>query len=182
MGEIYSNATGVLIWTGGELDGLSEMKISLSQPVPFDYPHLGILGQLHCRLWLSRGWTIQEAVLAKEAFLIAGTSSLLLEDIELAWACIPDSYMDETMERCRLGRDTFAIVIALRKGNSARRRDYGFHGLLNNFGGVQTSDARDHIYAFLGLNQDPRITIKPSYHASISKTSTSSTRAMIEGT
>lgn len=31
MGEIYRNAESVLIWTGGKLDGLSEMKTRLSQ-------------------------------------------------------------------------------------------------------------------------------------------------------
>src|SRR5579871_2550354 len=72
MGEIFSNATGVLIWTGGELDGLSEMKTQLARPDNFERSHIETLVQLHCRPWFSRGWTVQEAVLAKMAILLAG--------------------------------------------------------------------------------------------------------------
>lgn len=182
MGEIFSNATGVLIWTGGELDGLSEMKTQLSRPDDFDKSHIETLIQLHCRPWFSRGWTIQEAVLAKTAILIAGACLLLLEDIERAWHKKNISYSGDQLDRCRIGKASFEIIIALRKGLLARFHDSGFDGLLNSLGDTRTSDARDHVYAFLGLKHDPRIVIRPDYNASIGEAFTNATRAIIEGT
>ena len=182
MGEIFSNATGVLIWTGGELDGLSEMKTQLSRPDDFERSHIETLIKLHCRPWFSRGWTIQEAALAKTAILIAGACLLPLEDIERAWHKKNISFSRDQLDRCRIGKASFDIIIALRKGVLARFHDSGFDGLLNSLGDTQTSDARDHVYAFLGLKHNPRMVIRPNYNASIGEAFTNATRAIIEGT
>jgi hypothetical protein len=184
MGEIFSNATEVLIWTGDELDGLSEMKTQLSRPDDYDksrISHIETLIQLHCRPWFSRGLTIQEAVLAKRAILIAGACLLPLEDIERAWHK-KNILFPPDMARCQIGKASFDIIIALRKGLWARFHDSGFDGLLNSLGDTQMSDARDHVYAFLGLKHDPRIAIRPDYNVSIGEAFTNATRAIIEGT
>ncbi|KAH7074109.1 heterokaryon incompatibility protein-domain-containing protein [Paraphoma chrysanthemicola] len=182
MGEIFSNATEVLIWTGGELDGLSEMKTQLARPDGLNWSHIETLVELHCRPWFSRGWTVQEAVLAKKATLIAGTSLLPLEDVEQAWRKKNNLYSKDQLDRSEIGRRSLEVIMALRKRVSAPLLDSGFDGVLNSLGNIQTSDPRDHVYAFLGIKQDPRIIIRPDYNASTSEVFSDAARAIIEGT
>lgn len=181
LGDIYGTATEVLIWMGDELNGLSEMKAQLARPDDFEMSHIETLNQFLCRPWFGRGWTIQEAVLAEAAILIAGASSLSLEDVEGALAKKNNWYSREQLKRSRIGRQVFEIILALRQKGPAKSFDSGFDGLLNSLGDTQTSHSRDHVYAFLGLNEDARIIINPDYNASVCEKFTNLTRAVIQG-
>ncbi|KAK0750157.1 heterokaryon incompatibility, partial [Schizothecium vesticola] len=79
MGEIYSNSHKVIIWTGGEIQGLQlavDTYISPGRQICERGYYLGALAksldvyaeplrQLLLRPWFRRAWVIQEAVLAK---------------------------------------------------------------------------------------------------------------------
>ncbi|KAH7380168.1 heterokaryon incompatibility protein-domain-containing protein [Pyrenochaeta sp. MPI-SDFR-AT-0127] len=182
MGEIYSCALEVLIWTGGDIDWFPEMKKRLPHSDALDLHHIEALVQLFCRPWFSRGWTIQEAVLANVATVIVGSCLLSLEDLKRAWHRESNKYSGYQLRSCQVGVASFEVINSLRNDRSARFRDSGFDGLLNGLGDTRTSDVRDHVYAFLGLNQDRRIKITPDYNASACEVFINTTRAIIEGT
>jgi hypothetical protein len=58
-----------------------------------------------------------------------------------------------------------------------------FHALLSSVAPeALTSDPRDRIYAFLGLNRDPRILLEPNYAVGLTQTLIETTIAIIRGT
>jgi hypothetical protein len=182
MGKIYSNATEVLIWTGEELGGFSELETQLAKPGRLDDCYVETLVQLICRPWFTRGWIVQEAVLGKTTTLIAGTSWLPLDDVGQAWSKPKFSVPARHRDAIHVGRTSIINIMALRKRKSVPDLEFGFDGLLNSFGDSQISDPRDHVYAFLGLKYDARIVIEPDYNASVGEVFTDTTRATIEGT
>lgn len=204
MGEIYSNAASVLIWSGGRLAGLSEIKSSsslLGADDPFKKCHAETLTQVLFRPWFSRGWTVQEAVLARKAIFVAGPYLLPLEDLELALRNPNISYSAKQLERSRTGRYSFLVTMNLRRSREALRSEGGktshdpvwlrcypriqypsFDTLLNGLGDTQLCDPRDHVYAFLGLKIESGIIIRPDYEISIARAFTNATRAIIQGT
>ncbi|PVH99482.1 heterokaryon incompatibility, partial [Periconia macrospinosa] len=82
MGEIYQSALEVLVWTGQEVNELSETfkkSAQISARVErdlsrigkdtLDKKHVRKITELLCRPWFSRGWVIQEAVMGKKVLL-----------------------------------------------------------------------------------------------------------------
>lgn len=183
MGDIFSNALEVLIWTGGEIKGLEKVlkrseKLDNGGKVSLKRSDMKPIMELLRRSWFSRGWVIQEAVMAKEALVMAGSCVFTIIDLVSAW--IIQNPHPEPAD-VRIGGATFEMIMALRQ-NSLVNFGFGFDGLLNGCGNVQTTDPRDHVFAFLGLNPDPRITIIPQYDASVAEVFTNAARAMVQGT
>ncbi|KAK1831041.1 heterokaryon incompatibility protein-domain-containing protein [Podospora conica] len=105
MGEIYSDCQRVIIWTGGEIQGLQlavDTYSSLSRRMadaslsdspsefPFDeetpfhdrYPvDVEPVWRLLQRPWFERAWVVQEAVLPNTAVVLAGSCQLAIEDL-----------------------------------------------------------------------------------------------------
>jgi hypothetical protein len=115
MGLIYTHATNTLIWLGDE-DGqnpslafetmeyvYARLQMSDAEVTPDDFERLDFplathrawhaIRQLLQRPWLSRLWTIQEAVLSRNLFVMCGDATVNWEDLA-AWCYV--------LQHCRL--------------------------------------------------------------------------------
>lgn len=178
MGEIYKGAEEVMIWLGEETSGTRRMTSHIRVPRYLtDGDYLEMV-ELFRRPWFGRAWVVQEAVLAKEATCIVGTCVIPLADLWRAAKC----YWDDG-----LWKEYHASYYFLSGIRSLREEErepgsiaLDFDVLLGRVGDCQTSDPRDHIYAFLGLKGGARLGIVPDYALPTSQVFTSVTRAMIE--
>ena len=99
MGEIYSNAKDVIIWTGEEIEDLPRMKDVSALPDAFSDNNLEALYQLLCRPWFRRAWVVQEAVLAKTATVVAGSCRIPLLELFRAWSKEGNHWTSEQLEQ-----------------------------------------------------------------------------------
>jgi hypothetical protein len=145
---------------------------------------LGLVSILK-RPWYSRAWIFQEVVLSSNLILIIGGIEItLLTLAEAVHACFLDldrssgrSYV-VSISHCR---DIQELAERICKSSEEKQQE-AFSCLLDKLGGKQTSDARDHVYAYLGFLSDSSISILPDYNSSIESTFIQCTRAIINGT
>jgi hypothetical protein len=206
MGEIYSNCHKVIIWTGGEIkglqlavdtyippgrqvcEGISEseaLRNAKKSPV-----HPEPLHQLLVRPWFRRAWVIQEAVLPKAAVVVvAGSCQMTLE--ELFWiTCWPRilQLTDKRRRDFQASKVVLDTIITLKDPSKTqtaefRTGDHGFDSLvIDSLASSHASDPRDHVYAFLGFQKDPNISIVPDYTLSVTDAFTRAASAVIKGT
>lgn len=206
MGEIYSNSHKVIIWTGEEIKGL---RLAVDTYLPpgraicedvLDWEILdklcdvdaSPLHRLLLRPWFRRAWVVQEAVLAKVAVVVAGSCQLTIE--ELCWTmCWPSTFLGSGEESAtkaefyssKIVLDTiFGLRHPTKNGTATfRGADRGFDSLImDSLGRNHTSDPRDHVYAFLGFQKDPNVSIVPDYSLSVAEAFTRAASALIQGT
>ena len=159
------------------------MKDVTALPDAFSDNNLEALYQLLCRPWFRRAWVVQEAVLAKTATVVAGSCRIPLLELFRAWSKEGNHWTSEQLEQIFDASITLETIQALRTDCEIPPGwEPGFDALLNRLGNAQASDLRDHVYAFLGLRNDPRISIAPDYTLSTSQVFTRMARAVIEGT
>jgi hypothetical protein len=187
MGKIYTFASSVLIFIGSDNGGLGESAASLatelsrmivdkcvvarSEPDGFPYPspddpfladsRWESLIELQHQPWFTRGWVVQEAVLAQDARILWGNVEFKYLDLmrSILWI----------IRRGRGGRASLMgnITTSTRFHIEAIKARYKselqplisskeppvqkFYKTLHNARGLELTDARDRIHAFLGL-------------------------------
>jgi Heterokaryon incompatibility protein (HET) len=183
MGDIYRNASRVIVWLGPEGDGAERVDrvfqdfentgvgsaddTTLREAFIYS-PEAHINRQAMISVmklpWFERAWVVQEFTIAREAILVHGT---------FRWD--PDTMFLVTCQFRDLGRESFCGF--LRSETSYLRRNHpfqvmrnvkmipeAFYSLLSRMTGLcKASEERDLVYAFLSLNRDHRIQIRPDY-------------------
>lgn len=130
------------------------------------------LRELLLRPWFQRAWVVQEAVLGNTTVVVAGSCQLSIE--ELAWATDCRVMFDRPARgsiamfcdsiHSKLVLDTmFALrhpTLSAILGLVSLAQDGGFDSLiLDSLAANRASDPRDHVYAFLGFQNDANISI-----------------------
>lgn len=187
MGEIYSGALRVLVWTGSEIKGFS-VAMSRSSKLnersrykSLSKRHRKAIDGLFGQSWFRRGWVIQEAVMAKSITFVSGNCAFSAADLSSAQRQTYNGIEYGVDSMTFKGYCAFSSIMVLR-GRSTHEIDESFDQLLVSFAENKTSDLRDQVYAFLGLARDPRILINPDYGAPVSIVYSDTARAIIEGT
>lgn len=180
MGEYFSEATTVLVWlwsstTGSDtaldqppqfvrtITALPENIFpshhslqSLKLPVSSDFIWHG-LGDILCRRWFSRMWTLQEAALEKQAFVYCGLKKVSLGP----WGAVIEALADHDMfhlvtcppelEESWTDHYAKASVIPLVHTMIGSGHTSAPYSLLRAFRARGTSEPVDAVYAILGL-------------------------------
>ncbi|KAM5349323.1 hypothetical protein ACJ41O_005828 [Fusarium nematophilum] len=183
MGEIYRKACRVFVWLGPEGDGAervdrifhdfeksrlnSTTDTALREAFIFSLEaHLNRQAMISIMKlpWFERAWVVQEFMLAREAILAHG---------RFRWH--PDTMFLVTCLFRDIGRESFSEFLDheisyLRKNHpfqimrNNKEIHEDFHSLLSRMSSnCKVSEPRDLIYAFLALNKDHRIQIRPTY-------------------
>lgn len=183
MGDIYRNAMEVIIWAGEEIEGLDRVACLAGRKEKYSNDNLEALSRLLHRPWFMRSWVVQEAALAKTASVLTGSCQITFLDLFQAWNKDGNHWTEKQMSGIFNSSITLRAIMALRADcERPRLWEPGWDALLNHLGDTQTSDPRDHIYAFLGIKNDLRISIIPNYALSTSEVFAVATKAIIDGT
>jgi hypothetical protein len=171
---------------------LRNRQMSVSQ----DYHELAV-GQLHKHLgseWFSRAWVYQEVVLSKQSKIILGESVVSLKGLDYickAIKQIEDGPLSTNLNQVILDAKGLQIVAMMQRSwhdwhlldrqspTTSRRFEEFLSAVAPE---MKTSDPRDRVYAFLGLNRDPSIQIEPDYSYTSDQVLISTTKAIIQGT
>lgn len=133
----------------------------------YELPKMGDVGykailRLLGREYLSRGWILQEAVLAKKSTLHVGTASFEFMDFLRALMCCQSLGFE-----VKSGADSAMRLIsiaAMRIARSKNQREELLTLLLRTRT-TTTTDPKDKIYCLLGLSEDANaLKIVPDYH------------------
>ncbi|KAF2448827.1 HET-domain-containing protein [Karstenula rhodostoma CBS 690.94] len=212
MGQIYTSCARVLVWLGRMrtpgVEGLSAEDIGRGQ-VPKDtiVPKMSPMRHLLHGLrkaagsggsptgsfweellqlpWFQRAWVFQEVVLPPSAMFILATTSTLPDQART----ISLSEL-HTKVKDIAGADAAAVdnirIMYLRysehRSNTAHPRSPIEQTLSHLAPRAKTSEPLDRLYAFFGLNPDPRINLTPSYDSSLEAAMMDTATAIVEGT
>lgn len=169
-----------------------DVDLHLRNPNPATFEPLR---ELLLRPWFQRAWVVQEAVLGNTTAIVAGSCQLSIQ--ELAWTTDCRVMFDRPARssvarfcdsiRFKIVLDTmFALrhtTLSSSLGLVSLAQDSGFDSLImDSLATNRASDPRDHVYAFLGFQNDPNISIVPDYSLSVTETFTRAANAMIKGT
>jgi hypothetical protein len=133
--------------------------------------------------WFTRAWIYQEIVLSPKATFVVGR--LAVSSIELYWIAKVVSQRHPS-----LIPGMVALPIMIRAWADwvpwtcrSIHRSTQFDTLLSTLGSkALTTDPRDRIYAFVGLNRNPKILIEPDYAVELNEVLIDTAIAMIRGT
>ncbi|KAF2964103.1 hypothetical protein GQX73_g9476 [Xylaria multiplex] len=122
--------------------------------------------------WFTRTWIIQEVTLSRQAYLQCGNSSLPWIDfcigfLSLNWTFF--LYRPDIVPSISSYTLAMQLILSYHQAGTSFR-DLNFPALLENHRLARTSDARDKIYAFLGLYElksGRRHTIIPNYRSTV---------------
>ncbi|KAH8585865.1 heterokaryon incompatibility protein-domain-containing protein [Bisporella sp. PMI_857] len=145
--------------------------------------------------WFSRGWVFQEIVLPSRSKFILSSGSVSLRGLH--WIC-EAIRKNEEEEVIPVGIDDVILEsgggmnMVPKMYQSWEKRHNPMHGsshAVQSFEDfisyvvphIKTSNPRDCIYAFLGLNDDPFVRIQPDYRYSTEEVFASATNAIIQG-
>lgn len=195
MGLIYTHATNTVIWLGDEDDqepGLAlktmdlvygRLQLSDAEITPDHFERLDFppathrawhaVRQLLQRPWLSRLWTIQEAVLSRNLFVKCGQAVVSWDYLAawcyvlhhctlLQWLASEDTLKDSSSSRRRL--PTGGSIINSLQANRfqslmLQEKDYLLNSLVRTRY-AQASEPKDKIYGVLGITSS---NIAPEY-------------------
>ncbi|CAI0648756.1 unnamed protein product [Colletotrichum noveboracense] len=201
MGRIYSSARQVLIWLGPEDDAsvsalhqlsllgstLEDLKgrpdygpsicqgfvktILECSGTSFNFAHICTLFQ---RPWWTRVWVIQEALLAKKAYVVIGDHAKDWKEVRSAWSAFEwmilyvdtDPKYQPIYDALRDETSLFNAVFFSATG-----------------GAIQSTDSRDRIYGLLGLLTERdrrRIPVDYSMAMTLEKLLFFTTKALVE--
>jgi len=185
MPKIYSEAKRVIVWLGKReekaeeafkiLKSMPELLKSLQGDVsgegPNDIavPNLKSLNAISDSPWWTRAWCRQEIIMAKEASIFLGSTSLdwrVLSKAFWEWSAFsvpwllanPDSRSAAIQDILRNGFSNDVLpqlaVIEQWRGPAGLPT---FLEMLSNHGNLRVTDPRDHVYALFGLvnSRDP---------------------------
>ncbi|KAF2808853.1 HET-domain-containing protein, partial [Mytilinidion resinicola] len=204
MGRIYENASRVLIWIGKD-DGAARRLLKMpfvpqnGGRLPEDTRVWNSVRNLTEHAWFGRVWVLQEVGLAASALFLYGdfwmdwcelAKFILLTSLhsELAHYTNPDvsqrftqtyhslwkAYSNPTSWRAELTSITKGFL----------DNQVAYIDILENGRRYQTTDPRDHVYAFLGHPaarlQDGRQIVTVDYKKSVDDVYFETARAMIE--
>tara|TARA_R110002003_G_scaffold234_2_gene16894 strand:+ start:5213 stop:7060 length:1848 start_codon:yes stop_codon:yes gene_type:complete len=195
MGQIYTKAERVLIWLGEEdadstpglriVERLSKAQLRRDQngdtrnkyqllmsgfseynlPYQDDIAYSSFL-RLSQRPYFSRGWILQEAVLARKSMIHCGSHSFAFDDYYRALVCCFVLGFEDNMNTDNLMR--FMSLIGMRQAFKNNRKEE-LLTLLYQTRSTITTDPKDKIYCLLGLAGDAdTLKIQPNYDASYS--------------
>ncbi|RSL43398.1 hypothetical protein CEP53_011727 [Fusarium sp. AF-6] len=171
MGDIYSQACRVFVWLGPEGDGAER-------------------GELNYRNGAQRSFHILTGSPSQQASNDINNEVAMVR----AFRWHPDTTFHVTCLFRNIGRESFSEfldheVSYLRKNHPFQimRNNKGihedFHLLLSRMSnGCKVSEPRDLVYAFLALNKDHRIQIRPTYDVPVYRVFTEVARAIIAAT
>ncbi|KAI8161169.1 hypothetical protein K4K49_002036 [Colletotrichum sp. SAR 10_70] len=221
MGRIYSSARQVLIWLGPEddasvsalhqlsllgstLEGLKarpDYGPSICQAfvktildcsgTSFNFAHIWTLFQ---RPWWTRVWVIQEALLAKEAYVVIGDHAKDWKEIRSAWSAFECMilYVDTDPKYQPIYdalRDVYFRIAHFSHMNNIQDGSRQETSLFNAVffsatgGAIQSTDPRDRIYGLLGLLTEKdrrRIPVDYSMAMTLEKLLFFTTKALVE--
>ncbi|PQE06066.1 heterokaryon incompatibility protein [Rutstroemia sp. NJR-2017a BBW] len=196
MHQIYSSATGVIVWLGEDQPwGLthtlsridSQENDALTPTVHFGITR--VTSNLLSRPWWTRVWIVQEFILARSIQIQCGSCTLswdqfcVLVDGSVTRSFFPKHgvYLGEYqgLRRAREFRTSATLdLIAQNQGDSRfgvamdnqSRHETDLLSLIYNFRSRQATEPRDKVFAFLGLAEDNQaITLlNPDYERQIS--------------
>lgn len=149
--------------------------------------YLNALVELLNSPWFNRAWIVQEAVLCRDLQLLVG--DITITDLNFLYSLIKSVYFTRpTNDRQHFalfkaaGYDGAWDLSLMRLHHHARNSsDWKFYYLLSKMSKKQVSDDRDHVYAFMGLIDEPGVVIEPDYKISLAETYIRCARAIIEG-
>ncbi|CAG8958801.1 hypothetical protein HYFRA_00011752 [Hymenoscyphus fraxineus] len=192
MGSVYSMASRVVAWLGGEHDDSdlafdafqalpatkeehwdSEMNSSFD-PCYLDSKYLIAIRNVMRRPWWQRVWIIQESILASTLLFACGNRSILADKISaMHSSCDFHRYLccrKVLWSRRPLQTSESITLWYWRNMNLRARPDRPtLSRLLSSFRNYQCCDPRDKIYGLLGLCSRPeKGTILPNYSKDIS--------------
>lgn len=175
MKLIYERASQVIIWLGtdpkadkGGFDMLKRFNLAIEMNSTYQYnlernmedgllpppmsPLWTALVKLFRREWFFRVWVIQEAVSAKEVFVVCGDLSVSWQHIvQVSRACRETALLGGyNMESPVRGTHSAAVIDLLRKGNE----EANLMKLLILTRCYGASDPRDKVFALLGIASD----------------------------
>lgn len=178
MGNIYMNASRVVIWLGnsGEDSHLVFQHIARfrDDESHIDMPRyegatLAALQRLFQRPWFFRTWVIQEKVLSKEAMICCGPESASWGEVFAGVPPIPG-----LIDRPIRGLDYQARAHKIHK----LRPTTGFRAVLEYSRDCQVTDPKDRVYGILGLLKPGLIEV--NYDTNVQDIYRSFTQAVIE--
>jgi hypothetical protein len=194
MGKIYAKGERVMVWLDCVFGSMRDEDYFRSFLQDCDRASTRVIYEqtIHSRLkrpemrdtlqfllhqpWFRRAWIVQEAVLSEEVVMILDCFEIsfqrlcdLVEELRRQRVQAPGIQFLETMikKKEELGQNIFAE---------------DFYWFLRRMVGCETSEIRDHVYAFIGMSSDPRISIVPDYTQSVASVFTSTTRTIIQST
>ncbi|KAI3323029.1 heterokaryon incompatibility protein-domain-containing protein [Xylariaceae sp. AK1471] len=103
--------------------------------------------------WFTRTWVIQEVTLSRQAYLQCGNSSLPWIDFCVGFLSLNQTflmYRPDIVPSISSYTQAMQLILSYHKAG-ASFSDLDFPALLENHRVARTTDARDKIYAFLGL-------------------------------
>ncbi|KAI0468437.1 heterokaryon incompatibility protein-domain-containing protein [Xylaria cf. heliscus] len=103
--------------------------------------------------WFTRTWIIQEVTLSRQAYLQCGSSSLPWIDFCVGFLSLSQTflmYRPDIIPSISSYTQTMQLILSFHKAG-VPFSDLDFPALLENHRIARASDARDKIYAFLGL-------------------------------
>ncbi|SPO03249.1 uncharacterized protein DNG_05931 [Cephalotrichum gorgonifer] len=149
----------------------------------------GEVRELLTRPWFTRGWIIQEAVVAKKLLLVCGPEVFEWDILRVMVSALTDDFgLGDTYNVLRCPeepaiRARFHLINDLRSAWIKSRDEIRLVTVLFGFRGLQTTDPRDHIYAFLGLLREAGGSlIIPEYRSSPSEIYTDVAQTIIDHT
>lgn len=158
MGKIYQNAQRVVIWLGPDTEHVAPivfekcLKISQSgipwEAIIEDYKWAYTLNKLAECEWFERTWVLQELALAKSAWVMWGSGEIDWQHIQNAVDAFATNH---TNRYINVGRALVKIETFI---DIKKRYDLGSFEILRALRwthGSHCTDARDKIYALLGL-------------------------------
>ncbi|KIW32995.1 uncharacterized protein PV07_04500 [Cladophialophora immunda] len=184
MHRVYTNANTVLIWLGPAREGCARavefFKSRESRPPPSDRdliqlgegrgrePLIDLMRNFLLRLWWTRGWIVQEVMLAKNPIMYSGQYCLSF-DLVLQLAkintffprhilkAIPGDSISPPMVGAQLPINPMLMC----RGSVLAGTKLRFDEWLSSFRTQKTSEPVDRIYAFIGLGKvyDPDLPI-----------------------
>ncbi|KAJ3534730.1 hypothetical protein NM208_g7425 [Fusarium decemcellulare] len=202
MGDIYRKACRVFVWLGLEGDSVERVdrifrdfdearENSTTNAVlreafvfsPEAHLHKQAMISIMKLPWFERAWVVQEFMLAREAIFAHG---------RFRWR--PDTIFAVTCLFRDIGKESFSEfldheVSYLRKNHpfqvmqSNKETQEDFHSLLSRLtSDRKVSEPRDLVYAFLALNKDDRIQIRPTYDVPVYRVFIEVARTIITAT
>ncbi|KAK3376097.1 heterokaryon incompatibility protein-domain-containing protein [Lasiosphaeria ovina] len=144
--------------------------------------------------WFSRAWVFQEIVLPQCSSILIGSSAVSLEG--LYWICEAIDQIDAQDILPVVAEGTVLFSSGLRTAPIMRQTWRSLHlpgdnqsvpypSITKTLSSIapkmNTSVPPDRVYAFLGLNLDPRIQIEPDYEASELEVHVGTAKSIIQG-
>ena len=150
-------------------DSIKEPLSNTDKPPPWDSSLWGPVKSLLDKSWFTRMWVVQEVILAKSATVIWGDAEIDWNWIGTAAREIWDNYQILGQFRTRGLENAYFMHSLFQEQHKAEPEFYNFLELLYWFQNLEVSDARDKVFALVGIPtqnsalEDGSIFVEPNY-------------------